>query len=341
MAGFSDVKLTWIKRRWPRFDSLVLNSSSEGLHMNYKDYYKVLGVARTAGADEIKKAFRKGARKYHPDINTSVDAEAKFKDVNEAYEVLKDPEKRAAYDQLGAEPPRGERYQAPPGWDADYAFSESGTAGGDQDFSDFFETLFRQQARPSTGMPRDNHAKVQIDIEDAYRGANRTLTLRTPTVGPDGRVTMENQKISVTIPKGVAEGQHLRVSGKGEATGDLFLEIAFAPHPIYRPDGRDLYADLPITPWEAALGGHAVMPTPAGRVDIRIPKNARSGQKLRLKGKGLPGAPAGDVYATLKIVNPPVSTPQERALFENLAKEISFDPRAHFKGSEHEKNNAT
>lgn len=309
--------------------------------MNYKDYYKVLGVARTAGADEIKKAFRKGARKYHPDINTSVDAEAKFKDVNEAYEVLKDPEKRAAYDQLGVEPPRGERYQAPPGWDADYAFSESGTAGGDQDFSDFFETLFRQQARPSTGMPRDNHAKVQIDIEDAYRGANRTLTLRTPTVGPDGRVTMENQKISVTIPKGVAEGQHLRVSGKGEATGDLFLEIAFAPHPIYRPDGRDLYADLPITPWEAALGGHAVMPTPDGRVDIRIPKNARSGQKLRLKGKGLPGAPAGDVYATLKIVNPPVSTPQERALFENLAKEISFDPRAHFKGSEHEKNNAT
>jgi curved DNA-binding protein len=152
---------------------------------------------------------------------------------------------------------------------------------------------------------------------------------------------MENQKISVTIPKGVAEGQHLRVSGKGEATGDLFLEVAFAPHPIYRPDGRDLYADLPITPWEAALGGHAVMPTPDGRVDIRIPKNARSGQKLRLKGKGLPGAPAGDIYATLKIVNPPVSTPQERALFENLAKEISFDPRAHFKGSEHEKNNAT
>jgi curved DNA-binding protein len=144
---------------------------------------------------------------------------------------------------------------------------------------------------------------------------------------------MENHNYSVTIPKGISAGQHLRISGKGEIADNLFLEIAFAPHPVYRPEGRDLYIDLPITPWEAVLGGHVVMPTPDGRVDLRIPKNARSGQKLRLKGKGLPGAPAGDIYASLKIVNPQVSTAQERALFEKLAKEFSFDPRAHLKGS--------
>jgi curved DNA-binding protein len=301
--------------------------------MDYKDYYKMLGVARTASADDIKKAYRKDARKYHPDISPGADAEAKFKDVNEAYEVLKDPEKRAAYDQLGQQPPRDGRYETPSGWDTDYSFSESRTAGGDQEFSDFFETLFRRQAQTSGVTPRDSHARIQIDIEDAFRGSNRTFSLRTPAVGPDGRVTMENHNYSVTIPKGISEGQHLRISGKGEAAGNLFLEIAFAPHPVYRPDGRDLYIDLPITPWEAVLGGHVVMPTPDGRVDLRIPKNARSGQKLRLKGKGLPGAPAGDIYASLKIVNPPVSTAQERALFEKLAKEFSFDPRAHLKGS--------
>lgn len=293
----------------------------------------MLGVARTASADDIKKAYRKDARKYHPDISPGADAEAKFKDVNEAYEVLKDPEKRAAYDQLGQQPPRDGRYETPSGWDTDYSFSESRTAGGDQEFSDFFETLFRRQAQTSGVTPRDSHARIQIDIEDAFRGSNRTFSLRTPAVGPDGRVTMENHNYSVTIPKGISEGQHLRISGKGEAAGNLFLEIAFAPHPVYRPDGRDLYIDLPITPWEAVLGGHVVMPTPDGRVDLRIPKNARSGQKLRLKGKGLPGAPAGDIYASLKIVNPPVSTAQERALFEKLAKEFSFDPRAHLKGS--------
>jgi curved DNA-binding protein len=295
--------------------------------MDYKDYYKMLGVARTASADDIKKAYRKDARKYHPDISPGADAEAKFKDVNEAYEVLKDPEKRAAYDQLGQQPPRDGRYETPPGWDTDYSFSESRMAGGDQEFSDFYETLFRRQAQTSGATPRDSHARIQIDIEDAFRGANRTFSLRTPAVGPDGRVTMENHNYSVTIPKGISAGQHLRISGKGATADNLFLEIAFAPHPVYRPDGRDLYIDLPITPWEAVLGGHVVMPTPDGRVDLRIPKNARSGQKLRLKGKGLPGAPAGDIYASLKIVNPPVSTAQERALFEKLAKEFSFDPR--------------
>ena len=300
--------------------------------MNFKDYYKTLGVTRTASVDEIKKAFRKAARIYHPDINTDAGAEGKFKDVNEAYEVLKDPEKRAAYDQLGKVPPKGQRYEPPPGWDDGYSFSQGDTRG-DEDFSDFFETLFRQGGGATRGGPADSHAKVQIDIEDAFTGATRTLSMRTPEVGPDGRVSLQDRNIAVHIPKGVVEGQHLRIAQPDSNASDLFLEIAFAPHLVYRPDGRDLYLDLPVAPWEAALGGKVVMPTPGGKVNLRIPKNARSGQKLRLKGKGLPamqpGAPAGDIYATLKIVNPDASTPQARAVFEQMAKDLSFNPRAH------------
>lgn len=304
--------------------------------MDYKDYYKTLGVARTASADDIKRAYRKGARKYHPDVNSDAGAEATYKDVNEAYEVLKDPEKRAAYDKLGQAPLGGGRYEPPPGWDTEFSFAQDGPTGGDRDFSDFFETLFRRGPEPMGNTAVDSHAKIEIDIKDAYQGATRTLVLRTPSVGPDGRVTVQNRNIAVHIPKGVTQGQHLRISGQGAdgtSSGDLFLEISFAPHPVYHLDGRDLYLDLPIAPWEAALGGHVVMPTPDGKVDLRIPNNARSGQKLRLKGKGLPGTPAGDIYATLKIVNPEVSTSKARALFEKLAKEVSFNPRAHLGGS--------
>ena len=310
--------------------------------MEFKDYYKVLGSARDASADEIKKAFRKLARKYHPDVNTGAGTEAKFKDVNEAYEVLKDPERRAAYDQLGQEPSMGQgRYQPPPDWDSGFAFSEGGPQR-EEAFSDFFETLFRRGAGPTGGMQSsqgaDSHGRIEIAIEDAYRGADRALSLRTPTVGPDGTVRMQDRTISVRVPKGIAEGQHIRLAGQGGAAmgagtaGDLFLEVVFAPHPVYRPDGKDLYLDLPIAPWEAALGGHVVMPTPGGKVDLRIPKNARTGQKLRLKGKGLPGTPAGDIYATLTIINPKVETEQARAFFEQMAKEMPFDPRAHLGG---------
>lgn len=308
--------------------------------MEFKDYYKVLGVAQDAGADEIKKAFRKLARKYHPDINAGADAEAKFKDVNEAYEVLKDPERRAAYDQLGQEPPQGQgRYQPPPDWDAGFSFSQGGPQDG-EGFSDFFETLFRRGAGPTGGMGggrgTDSHGRVEITIEEAYRGAARTLNLRSPVLGPDGSVTLQDRSIAVNVPKGVSEGQHIRLAGQGTpgagAAGDLFLEISFAPHPVYRPDGKDLYLDLPVAPWEAALGGHVTMPTPDGKVDLRIPKNARSGQKLRLKGKGLPGQPAGDIYATLKIVNPKAETAAARAFFEKMAQEMPFDPRANLGG---------
>lgn len=310
--------------------------------MDFKDYYKALGVAPDASAEDIKRTFRKNARKYHPDINTDADAETKFKDVNEAYEVLKDPEKRAAYDQLRNGPPPDEgRYQPPPDWDSGYRFSEGGP-NSDEGFSDFFETLFRRgqgsSERMHAGRGSDSHARLQIEIEDAYQGATRTLSMRMPVVGPNGAMTMQDRNISVRIPAGVSEGQHIRLAGQGAPSpdggpaGDLFMEVSFAPHPIYRPDGKDLYIDLPVAPWEAALGGHVVMPTPGGKVDLRIPKNARSGQKMRLKGKGMPGTPAGDIYATLVIVNPKVSTDEARALFEQMAKEMPFDPRAHLGG---------
>ena len=300
----------------------------------------MLGVGRDAGADEIKKAFRKAARKYHPDINSSAEAEAKFKDVNEAYEVLQDPERRAAYDQLGQEPPSGKGpYQAPPDWDSGFSFSQGGPQQ-DEAFSDFFETLFRRGADPAGGMGAgrgaDSHGRIEITIEEAFTGAKRMLSVRSPVLGPDGSVTLQERAIAVNVPKGVSEGQHIRLAGQGAvgegAAGDLFLEVSFALHPVYRPDGKDLYLDLPIAPWEAALGGHVTMPTPDGKVDLRIPKNARAGQKLRLKGKGLPGHPNGDIYATLKIVNPKADTAETRAFFEKMAQEMPFDPRANLGG---------
>jgi curved DNA-binding protein len=311
--------------------------------MDFKDYYKVLELAPNAVADDIKKAFRKAARKYHPDINSGADAEAKFKDVNEAYEVLKDPERRAAYDQLGQEPPQGQGgYQPPPGWDSGYEFSDARGPQSDEAFSDFFETLFRRGAGPTAGMragpASDSHGRIEIAIEEAFRGAERKLSLRSPVVGPNGEVKMQDRTLSVRVPKGIAQGQHIRLAGQGSpaldggTAGDLFLEVTFATHPVYRPDGKDLHLDMPISPWEAALGSHVVMPTPDGQVDLRIPKNARSGQKMRLKGKGLPGTPNGDIYATLKIVNPKVETEEARALFEEMAKAMPFDPRANLGG---------
>lgn len=308
--------------------------------MEYKDYYKVLGVARSASDDEIKKAFRKAARKYHPDISSDGDAETKFKDVNEAYEVLKDPERRAAYDQLGKEPPQGAqgqgRYQPPPDWD-NRSFSEA-RPETDEHFSDFFETLFRSGAGQQGGrrhpQPSDSHGRIEITIEESYAGAERTLSLREPKIGPNGTVSMHDRKILVHVPKGIAQGQNIRLAGQGGAGGNLFLEVSFSAHPMYRPDGKDIYVDLPITPWEAALGGKVVMPTPGGWVDLGIPKNARTGQKLRLKGKGLPGKPAGNIYATLKIVNPKVETDEQRAFFEKMAKEMPFDPRANLGGGQ-------
>lgn len=302
--------------------------------MEYRDYYKILGIAPDAEPGEIKRAFRKLARKYHPDINASPEAEAMFKDVNEAYEVLKDPERRAAYDQLGKPGPGSEGgFRPPPGWEGGFEFTGGGPEGAEA-FSDFFESLFRRRGQPFGGFGADQHARLQLDIEDAYRGATRMLTLRVSQAAADGSVHLQDRSITVHVPKGILEGQNIRLPGQGLAPlgggvpGDLFLEVSFAPHPVYRADGRDLYLDLPVAPWEAALGGKVMMPTPDGKVALTVPANARSGQKLRLKGKGLPGMPPGDIYATLRIVNPKVTTEEARRVFEQMAREVPFNPRA-------------
>lgn len=311
--------------------------------MDYKDYYKTLGVERDATADEIKRAYRKLARKYHPDVSTAPEAGARFKEAGEAYEALKDPEKRAAYDQLGQSTQNGAGgFNPPPGWDRNFQSSD-GTQPEGADYSDFFETLFRQRQSPQGHAQRheqgnlkgrDHHVRLTLDIEDVFTGPTRILTLRMPEIDEQGRVVQRDRNISVKIPKGVSEGQNIRLKGQGlpgfgsGPAGDLFLEVAFAPHPLFRIDGRDLYLDLPVTPWEAALGGKVTMPAPGGKVDIRIPQNARTGQKLRLRGRGVPGAKTGDLYASLKIVNPPKTTEKGRELFEQLAREMDFDPRA-------------
>ena len=319
--------------------------------MKYKDYYETLGVPRSATQDEIKQAYRKAARKYHPDVSKLADAEARFKEINEANEVLKDPEKRAAYDQMGSNWKAGQEFQPPPNWDAGFEFrggqgspfGAGGTfsAGGDFDPSDFFETLFgRRGAGPGAGRRRpsaqgeDHHAKVLIDVEDAYRGAERTISLRAPIEGADGRIEMQERTLDVHIPKGIRPGQHLRLAGQGNAgigggkPGDLYLEIAFNPHSRFRVDGADVYVDLPLAPWEAALGATVDVPTPDGAVQLTVPKGSAAGRKLRLKGRGLPGKSPGDFYAVLAIVVPKAESDAARAAYENLAKAFpSFEPR--------------
>lgn len=315
--------------------------------MEYKDYYKVLDVARTATQDEIKRAYRKLVRKYHPDVNTGPDAaetEKKFKDVGEAYEVLQDPEKRAAYDQLGADWKQGQSFKPPPDWDEGFEFSGGGyTDANPNDFGSFFDELFTRhgRARPDTGSGRqynapgqDHHAKIVIELAEAYNGGTRDFSLRAPQLDPSGHLVMQTRSIRVSIPKGVTNGQHIRLAGKGSPgvgqgkAGDLYLEVAIKEDPAYRIEGRDVYMDLPVTPWEAALGGKISVKTPSGKVELTVPKHAQTGKKLRLKGRGIPGARAGDLYGVIKIVIPPVESDKARDLYEQLARETNFDPRA-------------
>ena len=308
--------------------------------MEYKDYYETLGVKRDASADEIKRAYRKLARKFHPDVNAVPEAAEKFKAVSEAYSALKDPETRAAYDQLGKGWKAGQGFEPPPDWNHPFRAREAPDRAEESAFSDFFENLFRRGHSGHFGQDfdqrgQDQHARIELSVEDVFSGATKTLTLRMPQADASGRVAIRERRVSVKVPKGIGEGQHIRLRGQGApgtgrgGAGDLILEVVLAPHPVFRIDGRDLYLDLPVSPWEAALGGKVSMTTPGGAVDIVIPKNARAGQKLRLKGRGLPGKTAGDLYAVLKIVNPPVKTSQERAAFEKMAKEFNFDPRRH------------
>lgn len=293
--------------------------------MSFKDYYAVLGVSPDATSEEIKRAYRKLARKLHPDLNAGEDAETAFKELSEAYEVLKDPGHRAEYDALRKGGSR--RPQASDTWSEGYSFDRNDT---DAQFRDFFASVFGHQGGfgPSGPFGGDIHARLMVDIEDSIHGATRTVSIPIQRIAADGRVTTEQRNISVRIPKGILEGQHIRLTGKTGTEQDLFLEVSFAPHPIYRINGRDLHMDLPVAPWEAALGGKVVLPTPGGKVDLTIPANARSGQKLRLKGKGLPGHPPGDLIASLLIVNPKVTTEEARAAFASLAKKLDFDPRA-------------
>lgn len=252
--------------------------------MEFKDYYQILGVDRSATDEEIKKAYRKLARKYHPDVSKAKDAEARMQEINEAYEVLRDPQKRAAYDRLGSGYRSGQEFRPPPDWDAGFEFSY-GPFGRESAFSDFFNTLFGGFGRRASGFRtrgEDHHAKIFIDLEDAFRGATRTVSLQVPQIDERGRLMTRGRTLQVQIPKGIREGQLIRLAGQGTAglgggpAGDLYLEVHFKPHPLYRVDGRDLYLTFPVAPWEAALGATVKAPTPAGAVEVRIPRAPRA-----------------------------------------------------------------
>jgi len=312
--------------------------------MQFKDYYQTLGVTRDVTADDLKKAFRKLARKYHPDVSKEADAELHMKEVNEAYAVLSDPEKRAAYDQLGRGYQPGQDFRPPPDWDAGFEFSGQGFSPHEAaDFSDFFAELFGRMGGAHAGarhtragfraQGEDHHAKVLLDLEDAFSGATRQIALRVPQMDARGRVQLANRTLNVKIPKGVRAGQVIRLAGQGAPglggapAGDLLLEVQFKPHPRFRTEGRDLHLTLPVAPWEAALGAIVAVDLPHGSVKVRIPEGAQSGRQLRVRGHGLPGQPPGDLLLDIQVVLPPATTPKGREMYETMARELAFDPR--------------
>jgi curved DNA-binding protein len=303
--------------------------------VEYKDYYATLGVPKTASEEEIKKAYRKLVRKYHPDVSKEPDADAMTKELNEAYGVLSDSEKRAAYDELGQGGFRaGQEFRPPPDWGSSF----------EGDPSDFFADLFAHvgggRRRGGGGGFRmrgdDSHATIQIDLQDAYNGAQRTISLRVPEVDENGRVVTRERTLNINIPKGVTAGQQLRLSGQGQPgmgggeAGDLYLEIAFTPS-TYRVEGRDVYENVPVAPWEAMLGGEIDVITPSGKVTVTVPSGSQGGRKLRLKGRGIPAAGAsgtpGNLYLILEVALPPADNDNARALYEQMARELNFNPR--------------
>jgi len=314
--------------------------------MDYKDYYAVLGVSRTATPDEIKRAYRKLARKYHPDVSKEKNAEEQFKSLQEAYEVLKDPEKRQAYDQLGSQWKGGQDFRPPPNWQGFSGFDGAGFSDenvhvGGGDFSDFFESIFgggrvqqgrARRQRAQSG--RDEHAKIAISLEEAFHGGSKTVQLQVPEVDVRGRTHLVTRTLKITIPAGVTSGQQLRLAKQGSpgthggTPGDLYLAMEIQPHSIFTLQNKDIYLTLPITPWEAALGSKITVPTLGGSVDLKITPGSQAGQKLRLKGRGLPSKPAaGDQYIVLQIYAPPATTDAERALYEKMAEEMLVNPR--------------
>jgi curved DNA-binding protein len=288
--------------------------------MQYRDYYEILGVSRGADADEVKRAYRKLARKYHPDVSKEKNAEDKFKEVQEAYEVLRDTEKRAAYDQLGRDFRNGQQFRPPPDWSQRF-----GTSGGQRfsdlnGFSDFFSSLF---GGSGTGAGGAGHAdseagRLDVTVEEAFAGTKRRVTL-----SENGR----QRQVDVQIPAGVTEGQSLRIPGVG-GRSSLILRVRLRPHHLYDVVGKDVLIELPLAPWEAALGAKVAVPTLGGTVELTVPAGAQSGQKLRLRARGLPGTPSGDQLVTIKLVTPAAQTPTAKEAYERMKRDLQFDPRA-------------
>lgn len=287
--------------------------------MQFKDYYEILGVGRQAGADEVKRAYRKLAGKYHPDVSKEKNAEDKFKELQEAYEVLKDPEKRAAYDQLGRHYRPGQQFRPPPDWGG--RFSQSGGHAFEDlnGFSDFFSTLFGHSGGRAAPASEDA-GEIEVTVEEAYGGTKRRITL-----AENGRA----RPVDIQIPAGVTDGQTLRVAGVGQRPAVL-IRIRIRPHALYALDAKDVHLQLPLAPWEAALGTKVAVPTLGGTVELTIPAGAQSGQKLRLRGRGLPGNPGGDQFVILKLVTPPAPSARAREIYERMRREFDFDPRANW-----------
>jgi len=315
--------------------------------MDFKDYYAVLGVSESATPEEIKKAYRKLARKYPPDVSKEADASDRFKDVGEAYEVLKDPEKRAEYDQLRKYGTRDDgSFQPPPGWQSASGFGGGGYTEADaRQFSDFFEEIFGGGRRGGFGgggfrqsmrmRGEDVHARLALFLEEAFNGCEKQVSFTVHEPDDQGRLIPRQKTLKVKIPAGMREGQHIRLKGQGAPgvgggeSGDLFIEVELAPHPHFSIEGRDVLVTVPISPWEAALGATVTVPTVSGKVNVKVPKGATSGRKLRLKGKGFPGKHPGDQIVVLQVAMPEQHTAEAEALYEKLAElEKGFNPRS-------------
>ncbi len=306
--------------------------------MKYVDYYKVLGLERTASQDDIKKAYRRLAHKHHPDVSGNAGADEKFKEIAQAYATLKDPEKRAAYDELGRHR-QGDEFVPPRQWQQQ--FQETGSDFTDVDLADLLAAFAAARHAEHHGRSQppmrgpDYEVPIPITLEQVYSGAQTDVTVAVPDYDANGLLHRTPKTFSVHIPKGAADGQRLRLPGKGGAgarggpAGDLYLVMNLQPHSLYRPSGNDLYIDLPLAPWEAVLGANVRIPTPGGPVDINVPAGTVAERKLRLAKRGLPvpNGAHGDLYAVCRINVPSKPSAGERALFQQLAAESAFNPR--------------